>query len=59
MGRSAGDRVEIGDVELVESERFADGARDLDGVRAGDELAAQRAIAFALSAHGVHGGCRP
>ena len=53
---SAGDRVEIGDVELVESECPADGARDLDGVGARDELATQRAIAFALPAHGVHGG---
>jgi probable H4MPT-linked C1 transfer pathway protein len=53
---SAGDRVEIGDIELVESECAADGARDLDGVGARDDLAAQRAIAFALPAHGVHGG---
>ena len=54
--RSAGDRVEIGDINFVQSERIADGARDPDGVRAGDDLAAQRAIAFALPAHGVHGG---
>jgi (4-(4-[2-(gamma-L-glutamylamino)ethyl]phenoxymethyl)furan-2-yl)methanamine synthase len=56
VGRSARDRVEIGYIELVESERFADRARDLDGVGAGDDPAAQRAIAFALPAHGVHGG---
>ena len=56
VGRSTGDRVEIGDVELAESERFADGASDPDGVGAGHELAAQGAIAFALPAHGVHGG---
>jgi (4-(4-[2-(gamma-L-glutamylamino)ethyl]phenoxymethyl)furan-2-yl)methanamine synthase len=54
--RSAGDRVEIGDIELVESECPADGARDPDGVGARDDLAAQRAIAFALPAHGVDGG---
>ena len=54
--RSAVDSVEIGDIELVEPERLADGARDLDGVGAGDDLAAQRAVAFALPAHGVHGG---
>jgi (4-(4-[2-(gamma-L-glutamylamino)ethyl]phenoxymethyl)furan-2-yl)methanamine synthase len=54
--RSAVDRVEIGQVELVEAERFADGASDLNGVGAGDDLAAQRAVAFALAAHGVHGG---
>ena len=56
VGRSARDRVEIGDVELVESERLADGTSDLDGVGAADDPAAQRAIAFALPAHGVHGG---
>jgi probable H4MPT-linked C1 transfer pathway protein len=56
VGRSAVDRIEIGDVELVESEHFADGASDLDGVGAGDEPAAQVAVAFALPAHGVHGG---
>ena len=54
--RSAGDRVEIGHIELVEADRFADRARDLDRVGAGDDLAVQRAIAFALPAHGVHGG---
>jgi (4-(4-[2-(gamma-L-glutamylamino)ethyl]phenoxymethyl)furan-2-yl)methanamine synthase len=53
---SAGDRVEIGDIELVESECAADGARDQDGVGARDYFAAQGAIAFALPAHGVHGG---
>jgi len=42
LRRSARDRVEIGDIELVESERPADGARDLDGVGAGDDAAAQR-----------------
>jgi hypothetical protein len=56
MRRSARDRVEIGHVELVESERSPDGASDLDGIGAGHDLAAQRAIAFALPAHGVHGG---
>ncbi len=56
VGRPARDRVEIRYVELVESESFADGARDLDGVGAGDHLAAQRAVAFALAAHGVHCG---
>jgi (4-(4-[2-(gamma-L-glutamylamino)ethyl]phenoxymethyl)furan-2-yl)methanamine synthase len=55
LPRPALDRVEIGDVELLEAERLAHGARDLDGVGAGDDLAAQRAIAFALTAHGVHG----
>ena len=54
--RSVRDRVEIGDIELVEPERFADGASDLDGVGAGDDRAAQRAIAFAPPTHGVHGG---
>jgi (4-(4-[2-(gamma-L-glutamylamino)ethyl]phenoxymethyl)furan-2-yl)methanamine synthase len=54
--RPALDRVEIGHIELVESERFADGASDVDGVGAFDDPAAQRAIAFALAAHGVHGG---
>jgi hypothetical protein len=53
---TASDRVEIGDVELAESERFANGARDLDGIGARDDPAAQRAVAFALPAHGVHGG---
>jgi probable H4MPT-linked C1 transfer pathway protein len=56
VGRSARDRVEIRDVELVESERFAHGASDLDGVGAGDDPAAERAVAFALPAHGVDGG---
>ena len=54
--RSTPDRVEIGDIQLVESERSADCARDYDGIGAGDDLAAQRAVAFALPAHGVHGG---
>jgi (4-(4-[2-(gamma-L-glutamylamino)ethyl]phenoxymethyl)furan-2-yl)methanamine synthase len=53
---TARDRIELGDVELAEPERFADGASDLDGVGAGDEPAAQRAIAFALTARRVHGG---
>jgi probable H4MPT-linked C1 transfer pathway protein len=56
VGRSACDRVEIGDVELVESEHFADGASDLDGVGAGDDPAAQGTVAFPLPAHGVDGG---
>ena len=56
MGRSTRDRVEIGDVELVEPELSAEGASDVERVGAGDEPAAQRAIAFALPAHGVHGG---
>ena len=56
MRRSARDCVEIGEVELVESKRVPDSASDLDRVGDGDELAAQGAIAFALPAHGVHGG---
>ena len=56
MRRSARDCVEIGEVELVESKRVPDSASDLDRVGAGHELAAQGAIAFALPAHGVHGG---
>jgi (4-(4-[2-(gamma-L-glutamylamino)ethyl]phenoxymethyl)furan-2-yl)methanamine synthase len=56
VGRSTRDRVEIGDVELVESERFAEDASDPDGVGAVHQSAAERAIAFALPAHGVHGG---
>jgi probable H4MPT-linked C1 transfer pathway protein len=56
LERSARDHVEIGDIELVESERSADGASDPDGLGAGHELAAERAVAFALPAHGVHGG---
>jgi probable H4MPT-linked C1 transfer pathway protein len=54
--RTTGDRVEVGDVQLVESELSAEGASDIEGVGAGYEPAAERAIAFALSAHGVHGG---
>ncbi len=54
--RTARDRFEIGDVELVEPERCAEGVSDPHRVGAGDEAAAQRAIAFALPAHGVHGG---
>ena len=53
---SAGDRVEIGDIELVESECPAAHARDPDRVRAHGDLAAQGAIAFALAAHGVNAG---
>ena len=56
VGRSAGDRVEIGDVELVEPELSAEGASNAERVGAGDEPATERAIAFAPSAHGVHGG---
>jgi probable H4MPT-linked C1 transfer pathway protein len=56
VGRATGDRVEIGDVQLVESELSAEGASDAEGVGAGGEPVADRAIAFALSAHGVHGG---
>ena len=56
VGRSTPDRVEIRDVELVELELSAEGAGDAEGVGAGDEPASERAIAFALSAHGVHGG---
>jgi probable H4MPT-linked C1 transfer pathway protein len=56
VGGSACDRVEIRYVELVEPERFTHGASDRDGVGAGDDPAAQRAVAFALSAHGVDGG---
>ena len=55
-GRSTGDRVEIGHVELAEPERFPDRASDLDRVGAGHKPAAEGAIAFALPAHGVHGG---
>ena len=54
--RSTRDRVEIRDVELVELELSAEGAGDAEGVGAGDEPASERAIAFALSTHGVHGG---
>ena len=56
VGWSTRDRVEIGYVELVESELSADGASDPDRVGAGHKPAAQGAIAFALPAHGVHGG---
>ncbi len=56
MRRSARDRVEIGDVELVESKPVPDGTSDLDRVGACHDLAAEGAIAFALPAHGVHGG---
>ena len=38
MGRSTRDCVEIGDIELGESKRFADGTSDPDGVGAGHEL---------------------
>jgi (4-(4-[2-(gamma-L-glutamylamino)ethyl]phenoxymethyl)furan-2-yl)methanamine synthase len=56
MRWSARDRVEIGDVELGEAERLPNGASDLNWIGAGPELAAQRSIAFALPADGVHGG---
>jgi probable H4MPT-linked C1 transfer pathway protein len=52
---AARDRVEVGDVELVEAEAVADGARDGHRVGARDQSAAERAVAFALPAHGVHG----
>ena len=55
-GRSTSDRVEIGHVELAEPERFPDRASDPDRVGARHKPAAERAIAFALPAHGVHGG---
>jgi (4-(4-[2-(gamma-L-glutamylamino)ethyl]phenoxymethyl)furan-2-yl)methanamine synthase len=55
VGWSTRDRVEIGDVELVEPELFADGVSDPDRVGAGHELAAERAVAFTLAAHRVHG----
>ena len=55
VGRSTRDRVEIRDVELVEAELSAEGTSGPKGVGPGDEPAAQRAVAFALPAHGVHG----
>jgi (4-(4-[2-(gamma-L-glutamylamino)ethyl]phenoxymethyl)furan-2-yl)methanamine synthase len=56
VGLSPRDRVEIGYVELVESESLTDGASDLDRIGSGDDLAAQGPVAFALPANGVHGG---
>ena len=52
---AARDRVEVGDVELVEAEPLAHRARHAHRVRPRGDPAAQRAIAFALPAHGVHG----
>jgi (4-(4-[2-(gamma-L-glutamylamino)ethyl]phenoxymethyl)furan-2-yl)methanamine synthase len=53
--RSTRDGVEIGDVQLVEAEPIAEPSSNLKGVRPRDEAAPQRAVAFALPAHGVHG----
>jgi (4-(4-[2-(gamma-L-glutamylamino)ethyl]phenoxymethyl)furan-2-yl)methanamine synthase len=53
--RATRDCVEIGDVELVQPELLPVGAGDLRGLDAGDEPAAERAVAFALPTHGVHG----
>ena len=52
---AARDRVEVGDVELVEAEPLAHRARHGHGVRPVGDPAPQRAIAFALPADGVHG----
>ena len=56
----AGDRVEVGDVELVEPQLGAvrAGERQRVAVVAGDH-AVDRAIAFALAAHGVNRRRRP
>ena len=59
MALAARDRVEVGDVELVEAEALADRARDGHRFGPGDDPAAERAVAFALAAHGVHGDSAP
>src|SRR4051794_3133326 len=51
----ARDRVEVGDVELVEAEPVAHRPRHVDRVGPLGDPAAQRAIAFAIPAHRVHG----
>ena len=53
---AARDRVEVRDVELFEAETRTHRARQAHGVGSVGDPAAQRAIAFALPAHGVHGG---
>ena len=52
--RATSDRVEVGDVELVDAEALAHGARQLHGVRPLGDPAAQRAVAFAIPADRVH-----
>ena len=49
------DRIEVGDVQLVEPQLGAERARERQRVAvvASDD-AADRAVAFALAAHGVH-----
>jgi (4-(4-[2-(gamma-L-glutamylamino)ethyl]phenoxymethyl)furan-2-yl)methanamine synthase len=53
--RSTPDRIEIGDVELIEAQLIAEGAGDREGRGPGNEPAEQGAVAFALAAHRVHG----
>ena len=52
--RAAPDRVEVGDVELVEAEALAHRAGQLHRVRPLGDPAAQRAVAFAIPADRVH-----